>query len=557
MIEVNVGDTVVEFPDGTHPDVMKTALQKQFPKPTGQMADLGNSIKGGLIEGAAGLAGFPSAVGDLVQWGEKKILGEDDQKYSARLAERKKNALLPDFLPTTEQAQAGIEKVTGPAEPSQTTTGKYARTAASFIPGALLGPGNVARNVGVYGIGAGLASEGAGQAAQGTGYEAPARIAGALAAPLGVAGARRAITPLPANAQRQAANAVMEGEGVNLTAGQRTGSMGLKYAESESGGPAQTAVERQKEQFTSAVLRRAGENANRATPDVINGAFNRLGHEFDGLAARNNLHGDAGTVRDLTRVWREYTGLVSETMRAPIVENALQDITAGFRNQAGVMDGAAYSALRSRLGRIARETKDPQLENALVGINRALDNTMERSIARTNPGDLGAFRETRRQYRNLIPIAKAAEGAGEFGLLTPEKMRQTTVSAHGGRNYARGQGDLAEVVRAGNDTMKALPQSGTTPRYIAQATLAAPGAVLGAGQGHEYGGAAGSGLGTVLGALGGRYVAGRTLMSRPMQGYLGNQLIGAPAASSLEQLIRGVPSTAIGNDRFRLPDQSQ
>lgn len=30
MIEVEVGDTIVEFPDGTPPDVMKTALQKQF-----------------------------------------------------------------------------------------------------------------------------------------------------------------------------------------------------------------------------------------------------------------------------------------------------------------------------------------------------------------------------------------------------------------------------------------------------------------------------------------------------------------------------------------------
>lgn len=30
MIEVEVGDTVVEFPDGTSPDVMKAALQKQF-----------------------------------------------------------------------------------------------------------------------------------------------------------------------------------------------------------------------------------------------------------------------------------------------------------------------------------------------------------------------------------------------------------------------------------------------------------------------------------------------------------------------------------------------
>lgn len=544
--------TQVQFPDEMPADQIKGMIAQKFPdavKPQmGYAEDIAKSAGSGLVKGVAGLAGLPSAIGDVIQWGERKLTGDTPEQYAARLAERKKHALLPDVLPSTEQVQSAIEKnVTGPLHEAQTTPGKFAERAGEFVPGALTGPGGMLRNALVYGVGSGLASEAAGQATAGGKYETAARIAGALASPLGVAAARRVITPLPAAAGRQAATNALANEGVELTAGQRTGSKGLQYLESESGAPARTAVERQKEQFTSAVLRRAGENAPRATPEVIDGAFTRLGNDFDGLAARNTLQGDQRMVHDLTRTWREYTSLVPETMRAPVVENVLQDITNAVHNQAGTISGEAYGALRSRLDRMARASaRDPQLSDALYGVRNALDNAMERSLARSNPADLGAWREARRQYRNLIPIAKAVEGGGEdmaAGLLSPAKMRQTTVSSQGGRNYARGQGEFADMVRAGNETMTPLPNSGTAPRLAAQALLSAPGAAVG----YEQGGAGGAGIGAVLGALAGRYAGGRALMSRPMQAYLGNQAIAAPNASGLERLISGIPSAGIGN----------
>jgi hypothetical protein len=293
-------------------------------------------------------------------------------------------------------------------------------------------------------------------------------------------------------------------------------------------------------------LQRAGENADRATPEVIDAAFTRLGNEFDGLAARNVLRGDAGLIRDLTRAWGDYTGLVPQSMRAPIVENVLRDITNAFRNQPGVMDGAVYQALRSRLDGHARSSaRDPQLRDAFYGIRNALDNAMERSMQRARSPDLGQWREIRRQYRNLLPIEKAVIGGGADiadGLLSPAKMRQTTVGVQGTRNYARGRGDLAGVVRVGNQTMTPLPQSGTAPRAAAQAILAAPGAAVG----YEQGGLSGAGLGALAGAIGGRAVAGGALMSRPVQSYLGNQVLQAPADSTIARLIGGVPSAGAG-----------
>lgn len=533
-------------PEQQESTIAEIAASKKPQTPSvGYGEDIVKSLGSGLVKGAAGIAGLPSAIGDLAQWGERKLLGENPEQYATRLEERKRRAILPDVLPSTEQVIGAIESnVTGPLYKPQTTPGQFAQTVGEFLPGAAMGPGGIARNIGM-GIAGGLGSETAGQAAQGTDYEGAARIVGGLAAPLTVAAGRRAVTPFPATAERQAANQALEAEGVRLTAGQRTGSKPLQYLESESGTAGQRAVEAQKEQFTRAVLRRAGEDAPRATPDVIDGAFTRLGAEFDGLAARNVLRGDRGMVTELTRVWGEYTSLVPQSARAPVVENVLQDITNAVRNQAGVMSGQSYQALRSRLDRLARSSvRDPQLSDALYGIRNALDNAMERGLRRSGSPDLGHWRNIRRQYRNLIPIAKAVEGGGEDvaqGLLSPAKMRQTTVNAQGGRNYARGQGDLADIVRAGNVTMTPLPQSGTAPRLAAQTLLGAPGAAIG----YDQGGATGAGVGAALGFLGGRYLAGRGLMSRPAQSYLGNQTLPPPAADPLRALA-GVPGTGGG-----------
>ena len=113
------------------------------------------------------------------------------------------------------------------------------------------------------------------------------------------AGSRKVITPNPSSPERLLAADNMAAEGVGLTAGQRTGSRGLKYAESELGGAAaQNMMEDQAQQFTQAALRRAGINAERATPEVINDAYRGMGQEFDTLAANTTLRADAQLGKD-------------------------------------------------------------------------------------------------------------------------------------------------------------------------------------------------------------------------------------------------------------------
>lgn len=200
MIEVELPDgTIVEFPDGTPPDVMKSALQKKFAKtPAAQQeaapaqppaneqpsvfGDMLRSGAAGLRQGVEGLVGtFGDAAqmtGDVAAWGAGKLgVGEGGQdmiRKGARYLSPVPNA------PTTQQIHALTTKGVGESYQPQTTAGEYARTAGQFAPGALLGPGNLGRKAVIGGASA-LASESAGQMTEGTALEPYARAGGALA----------------------------------------------------------------------------------------------------------------------------------------------------------------------------------------------------------------------------------------------------------------------------------------------------------------------------------------------------------------------------------------
>jgi hypothetical protein len=150
----------------------------------------------------------------------------------------------------------------------------------------------------------------------------------------------------------------------------------------------------------------------------------------------------------------------------------------------------------------------------------ALDDAMQRSMAAAKSPDLGAWQKVRREYRNIIPLERAATSAGAdtaTGLISPSQLR-TAVVSQGRRGYARGQGDFADLVRSGEAVMKPLPQSGTAPRAYMM-SLPASGAALGAGlfTGNPF--LAGGGAFGMLAPP----IAGRAIMSRPVQAYLGNQ----------------------------------
>jgi hypothetical protein len=349
-----------------------------------------------------------------------------------------------------------------------------------------------------------------------------AALGGAI--PVVGAGIRRAISPIRAPASKTAAAQTLQREGVELTAGQSTGSKGLQYREAELGGTAaERFAERQSDQFTAAALRRVGVDAPRATHEVINTAFTNIGQQFDDLAARNALQTDAQLVQDLQQAWRHFDDVTNANTRPPFVERFMQDMANQLRTGYALLPGEWFKSTRSQLARISRNTSNPELGEAARDIMHALDDAMERSLAFTNPADMGAWREARRLYRNMLVIEDAATRAGEKaadGIITPANLRNAAMKQNK-RAFARGQNEFTDLADAGVSTMTPLPNSGTPGRLGAKFFLPA-GAATGATVGGMVGGIPGAAVGGAIGAAV-PWAAGRAMLSGPGRRYLGNQ----------------------------------
>lgn len=510
--------------------------------------DVAKSGGVGLAQGVIGLATLPGNLEYLGRLGIDKAattLGFEDPKTS-------ENTVLPTF----GDAKGAIENnLTGKFYEPQTTAGEYARTIGEFAPMAALGPAGMgARAVNV--VAPALLSETAGQVTKGTEYEPWARAAGALAGGMVPTAAMRTITPVAGgDAVRAAHVANLQNEGVQaLTAGQRTGNKALRWAESVAadipGGA--TSAERintaASEQFTRAVLRRAGVDAPRATPDVIDNAFTTIGNRFDTLAAQSQMRIDQPLLRDLRQGIFSYEDLVPPSQRAPFISNLVDDLRAAG-SQSGGIHGEAYQALRSRVERLRRSNqKDPEVSAALREIVESLDDAMQRSVPRQLANE---WRDVRGQYRNMLAIEKAAAGAGEnsaMGLISPSQLRNAA-KGMGTRAYVRGQNDLGNLARSGEAIMKPLANSGTQPRQAMNDLFTVGGTAVG--------GIAGGTPGAVVGAIAAPLVKGaiaRGVLSRPVQNYFANQAfndaITAYQAQAPNALMR-LPQAASDIERAR------
>jgi hypothetical protein len=422
---------------------------------------------------------------------------------------------------------------------------EYVRTIGEFLPSTVAFGGLSLPAILGGGVGPAVTSETAGQIARRFSPERPewmpdwvpsaetiARVGGVFGSPALVKAGRKTVTPHPTNEVRIKAADKLKKEGVEFTAGQKTGNTTMKYRESEVGGPAvEDLMERQAEQFTSAALKRIGETAPRATPEVMTRAYDRIRNMFDGVSSRNALVPDRQLVSELSAAVRKYRDKTSPSQQAPVVDNMVRDITADM--QTGSIAGARYGQYITRL----RETgmSGPgDLAVALRDIRKALDEGMERSIRTNNPADLGKWRIARNNYRDLSTIEDVlATGArSEEGLINPTALAQSTLRHGGKRAFVQGKYDLAELAKAGKLILKQLPQSGTSPRLAARLGSLMPNILKGGGVGGAIGtmigGPVGGAIGTGIGAVGGPAISSiyrRSIMSKPIQDYLGNQLL--------------------------------
>lgn len=508
--------------------------------------DVGTQFGVGVAKSVPYLYGLPGDVQDLAYRGAEAAGGPPAGMMRGLMGQ----------YPTSTELEARMvarhPEGVGARPAAKTPYGPFAEKVGEFALPAAVGPGSAIRKGLQYAVAPGVASELGAEVGRSMGpdYEAPLSFAGAMVGP-GIA--RRSVTPFPATPGRTAAvRHLMDNEGMTErhapSAGQQTGSTGLRYAESMLADVpmapqrAREIREGTAEGFTRAALRRAGIDAERATPDVMDDAFARIGRQFETLSARNTMRLDPHVQTDLLNHVADYQLNVNPGMRSPAPERHMNDVAAWAGAQGGQLTGRQYQTTRSQLGAAARGATDPYLSRVLAQMTESLDDAMERSIAAANPRDAGAFGEARRQYRNILPLERAAAGAGEdaaAGIITPARLRQAVVGTQGARAYVRGHGDFSDLVHAGNEVLTPLPNSGTAQRLHVQHMLAAlgaiPGMVTGSAEhsvagmlGGHYGGAA---AGTVLAP-----VAGKILYSAPVQRYLTNQVAPRMTAPGMEEM---------------------
>lgn len=529
------------FPDDfTQEDIMRALAQPKEPALSvkDQVVDVAKSAGSGLVDAAAGVAGMP---GDIQQLGSNLFGGGPQPPTPTGIVQPPK---IPQ-LPTSEAVRGGIEGKLGPQYQPKTIAGGVTKSVMGHLPQTFVplgrGMGMGGRFVTQTAI-PGAVSELFGQAAKGGPNEGEARAAGSIVGGLAPSATLRAFSPGNVTPSRAAAVARLRREGIEPSAGQVTGNKSLRYNESTLGdapfaGGAGTAMhERTMEQFTRAVLRRAGIDAPRATQDVIDHGFQTSGGTIGAIAARTphvQLNNDFQ--RDLGAAVREYNRMVAPTQRAPVVDQYFNDLQQ-FIQRGGVIAGDRYQAFRSDLGQLERAAKaDPHLRYALAGMRNALDDAFERSVSSQ---DAAAMRKARDHYRHLILIEPAATAAGEeaaSGLLKPNMMRNA-LNTQSRRDYARGRGDLTRLVRAAEEVLSPLPNSGTAQRNMALGLI--PGAV---GVGGTAGYASGdpvTGVASGIMSMLGPGVMGRTLTNRRVQDYIKNNLApGQGGAANLRGLL--------------------
>ena len=409
----------------------------------------------------------------------------------------------------------------------ETTGGKYAQSVGEFVPGLVGGPGGVVRK-GIQAVVGGAGSEAAGQVAKeyAPDHETAARVLGGITGQSVPGMVRKAIAPSNIEPERQAAADFLKKKGVDITAGDLSGSKVTKHAEHAlgtspgSGGAYDAARGKTDKQFTSAALKEIGEKADAATPEVMDRAAKRIGKDFDNLAASNSVKPDMPYVADLLKAEQKYNDLFLHPLNKPIVEKLVEQQMQNVAR--GNLSGKAYQAQASALREIQMGHGDPRVRSFAADLRDALDDAMERSIKKNNPDDLGKWQEARRQYRNMLVLERAAAAGGvdaAAGVVSPGHLRQAVVAEQGRRSYARGKGDFDELSRAGNLLLTKPPTSGTTERAFLHAIPAAIGGTLGHAAEGNLGGAAGTMAGIMAPGM-----TGRTLMNPAVQGYLKNQV---------------------------------
>lgn len=383
-------------------------------------------------------------------------------------------AALAPAMAVAEAPVAALGGAIGRAAPALAPAidvlGSGAQTANPIMRAASLAPRGAVRGAEAGGLLSQTSDQPVGsQIAQGalTGAIAEPAIAVAPQTAAGAVNKLMGIGERPSPAVRDLANLAVNDYGIPLRVSQIKGaySRPMAVADSERISQAGTGYAannaEQQAAFTRAVAKTFGEDADALSPDVMSRAKQRIGSEFDRVAANTTIRDTNALQANLQGVLQEAGQVLPEGSLSPL-QKQIENIVSTFKD--GAMSGESYQALTRRGSPLDRATQsaDPNIRHYAQQIRSVLDDALETAAPEE---DLAALRNARMQYKNLMTVKNLAAKAGVEGTISPSLLNGAVNRSFKNRAF-QGAGDLGELADIGQTFMKEPPNSGTAPRIM-------------------------------------------------------------------------------------------
>lgn len=451
-----------EVPEGTTPEQVQAFAEAQFKAPEPKKPE-GPGMAESAIQGGA--QGASLGFGDEIMGG---LAGAG--RYGISRVINAPGSSEKDFSQIYREERDKIRR-----DNKQASEANPMSYGAGYFAGAVASPakfgGNIAAQGAKYGAAFGVGESEADSAAGVAGDAAKGATIGYAGGKV-LQGAGRALKgfgPVKGEAGRLAEVAAKEG--IELTPAQATGSRVLRGLETgfaelplTSGKQGQIA-EKQLKQFTKAAMRKAGIEADTATPEVMAAAKQKFNTQFEAISKRNVVKVDDELLNALGGIEQEAGRRLGPDM-AKGVQSFIDDVLSSGSK----IDGVTYQNTRSRLGAMANGTNDGFVRGLLKDMQTALDDAANRSISKK---DAAGWADLRKKYGAFKTIEKAmgsTSKAAVEGAISPGAL--ATAAKTTNRNFASGAGELNDISRVGAAFLRdPVGNSGTAQRQLWQNVL--------------------------------------------------------------------------------------
>lgn len=454
---------------------------EEYSRPEVTKTDRATAVTTGANRGIAGILGLPVDTALNVWDLGKAALGTAQGTITGRApssifdpADRSK------YFGTGQQISSMMDKT--PVTTTQMNrpddkASQYLYAGGSALPGVAAARPETLAQLGTatfMNVAPAITGKAAADASRGTPYENTAPILASLAtqaAPSAISYTAKALTPKPDQDTARAAT-LLEKEGVKLDAAQKTGSAKLAEVKSSlndnpfTSGKQKKVYEQQTKDFTQAVLKRIGEKADAAKPEVLDRADRRIGGEISDISKRTPIKYDVKLHRDIADVLDEASRTTSDFGVLEKQVARLQNLAQSSKN--GVLiPGDSVQSVRSELGTIAKD--GGSLGRAAGKLQGVLDEAIQQNA---KGKDYARLLDARKQYRALKQIEPAIDKVGD-GIISPARLANSLPRGEAGKKqffYERGDQSLVKLAQAGSKLIPdRAPNSGTSKRMMMQA----------------------------------------------------------------------------------------